>query len=139
MHKSGRNFDGDAGGRIEEHGLHLMLGFYENTFAMLRATMAEWALPQGHPWSTKDPRDRWTKAFTPAWFAPLAEQRPDKTWDIWPIRFPELSGTPGDGTPPHDDLIDFLDALRAWLRALLDMMKAPDPDARLREFLAGRG
>jgi uncharacterized protein with NAD-binding domain and iron-sulfur cluster len=47
-----------AGGRIEEHGLHIWLGFYENAFAVIRRSYEELGRPAGTPLAT------WTDAFT---------------------------------------------------------------------------
>src|SRR5580693_5269897 len=46
---SGRNMD--VAGRIEEHGLHLWGGFYENAFAMMLRIYQEAARPPGSPLS----------------------------------------------------------------------------------------
>jgi uncharacterized protein with NAD-binding domain and iron-sulfur cluster len=132
---SGRNMDRNLGGRIEEHGLHVMLGFYENLFRMVRATMAEWKMPPGHPWHTPNAADRWSMAFTPASFAPLVEPRKDGSWTIWPLHFPPLPGEPGDEEPPKDDVMDFLLTLDAWLDTLLGMSKHPAPDESLKQCL----
>ena len=39
---SGRGFNG----RIEEHGLHLWLGYYDNAFQLMRECYAEEGIPQ---------------------------------------------------------------------------------------------
>ena len=44
---SGRN--PDAGYRIEEHGLHIWLGFYENAFKAMRACYEELGRQPGTP------------------------------------------------------------------------------------------
>ncbi len=46
---SGRNLDPAFGGRIEEHGLHNLFGFYDNTFRLLRGCYDELARPRSHP------------------------------------------------------------------------------------------
>ncbi|HET7542218.1 MAG TPA: NAD(P)-binding protein, partial [Polyangiaceae bacterium] len=47
-------------GRIEEHGLHLWMGYYENAFRLMRQCYAEAnAHPEGWPWHFAD-------AFSPA-------------------------------------------------------------------------
>jgi uncharacterized protein with NAD-binding domain and iron-sulfur cluster len=48
-----------ANGRIEEHGLHIWLGFYENAFAVIRRCYEELGRPAGTPLAT------WTDAFKP--------------------------------------------------------------------------
>ena len=47
---SGRNRR--AADRIEEHGLHILSGSYDNTFAVLRRCYAELGRPPGSPLST---------------------------------------------------------------------------------------
>ena len=47
---SGRNLE--QGGRIEEHGLHVWFGFYDNAFSVMRAAYEELARPAGHPLAT---------------------------------------------------------------------------------------
>jgi uncharacterized protein with NAD-binding domain and iron-sulfur cluster len=47
---SGRNLE--HGGRIEEHGLHVWFGFYDNAFSVMRAAYDELARPAGHPLAT---------------------------------------------------------------------------------------
>ena len=44
---SGRNMACSA--RIEEHGLHLLIGCYENAFATVRACYAAWTPPPASP------------------------------------------------------------------------------------------
>ncbi len=44
---SGRNLS--RAGRIEEHGLHVWFGFYDNSFAMMHRVYAELGRPEGHP------------------------------------------------------------------------------------------
>jgi uncharacterized protein with NAD-binding domain and iron-sulfur cluster len=123
--------------RIEEHGLHILFGFYENTFRMIRETMAEWDLPNEHPWEAEQPDDRWRRAFTPTYDTSVVEPRSDKTWDRWDLRFPSLSGTPGDGGPARDDLLDFLDAALDWADTVIAMRDEDpqNPDRCYRDWL----
>lgn len=76
-------------GRIEEHGLHLWLGFYENAFRMIRECYAELGRPPGSPLAT------WDQAFKKASFVGAAD-RFQNDWSVWPIDFPEDSRNPGD-------------------------------------------
>src|SRR5687767_6763173 len=54
---SGRN--ADRGQRIEEHGLHVLMGWYENTFRILRECYQELGRPEGTPMAS------WRDAFQP--------------------------------------------------------------------------
>jgi len=112
---SGRNAMDDE--RIEEHGLHVWFGFYENAFRLIREVMAEWKIPADHPWATDDPAERWTRAFKPHSYAPLAEMRGGR-WNLWNFRFGPAEGTPGDGSNPLDNIWDILHHLA---RRLLDV------------------
>jgi uncharacterized protein with NAD-binding domain and iron-sulfur cluster len=84
---SGRN--ADLGYRIEEHGLHLWMGFYQNAFRTIQAAYAEWQPPANSPFRT------WTDAFSPLWTLVL-EEAADPGWDPWTFDLPQLPGTPGD-------------------------------------------
>jgi uncharacterized protein with NAD-binding domain and iron-sulfur cluster len=88
---SGRNLA--KGGRIEEHGLHVFFGFYDNTFEVLRKVYAELA---------RDPASAFPTVFdalAPHNTMTLLEQR-HGTWKPWTITCPGLPGRPGDGEPP---------------------------------------
>ena len=91
---SGRN--AAEGDRIEEHGLHLFLGFYETAFATMRAAYAL-TKEGGGPF-----RD-WTDAFKPQRLVSLGFQVRNAgaapTWSPWTVEFPRLPGEPGDPEP----------------------------------------
>ena len=78
-------------GRIEEHGLHVWMGFYENAFRLLRECYAE----LGRDPRT-DPMADWRDAFFPAPKIGLTERREDGGWDDWTALFPPMPGLPGD-------------------------------------------
>jgi uncharacterized protein with NAD-binding domain and iron-sulfur cluster len=81
---------GEAG-RIEEHGLHVWMGFYENAFRLLRECYAELGRdPATHPMAD------WRDAFFPAPRIGLTEKREDGGWDDWTALFPPMPGLPGD-------------------------------------------
>lgn len=77
--------------RIEEHGLHLWMGFYENAFRVMRETYAELG------------RDRrtchiatWDDAFKPAPDVGVVDRAGDAAWEAWVAHFPPGRGLPGD-------------------------------------------
>ncbi len=84
---SGRN--ADIAQRIEEHGLHILFGFYENAFHMFRAVFDELNAPPGSPLA------KWTDAFEGKDCLTLAEKVGDD-WVVWPLKLPDLAGIPGD-------------------------------------------
>jgi uncharacterized protein with NAD-binding domain and iron-sulfur cluster len=106
---SGRNVSGPPGvrGRIEEHGLHVWFGFYENAFNQVQRCYAELGRPAGAPLA------RWDDAFKPHDFI-VSEEKIGERWEHWPATFPRRRGFPGDGTP--FGLLDYLLAPLAWLR-----------------------
>lgn len=85
---SGRNLG--AGDRIEEHGLHIWLGFYENAFAMIKRAYAELDRPAGAPLRT------WQDAFKPG-NQILFTERINGEWKLWPVDFPTNDEVPGTG------------------------------------------
>jgi len=102
-------------GRIEEHGLHVWLGFYENAFRLLRECYEELDRP------TRDPQAAvltWRDAIRPASAVGL-EDRDRDDWHHWLARFAPNDLEPGG---PSEDyrpasLAEF--ALRA-LRLVID-------------------
>lgn len=85
---SGRRPDG----RIEEHGLHLWMGFYENAFRLMRECYAELGRdPAQVPIAT------WQDAFQPAPWVAVADRVGDGSWLPWLAHFPPGRGQPGDG------------------------------------------
>ncbi|MGB7352733.1 MAG: FAD-dependent oxidoreductase [Acidobacteriaceae bacterium] len=77
--------------RIEEHGLHFWLGFYENAFRMIRQCYAENARPLTEALAT------WTEAFKPCWEVNV-EDHVDDTWIPWLLSFAPNPDVPGDTT-----------------------------------------
>jgi uncharacterized protein with NAD-binding domain and iron-sulfur cluster len=76
--------------RIEEHGLHLWLGFYENAFRLMRECYDE--RRKAFP----DCRFAdWREAFTPAPDVAVADRTADG-WEFWLAHFPPGQGEPGD-------------------------------------------
>ena len=76
--------------RIEEHGLHLWLGFYENAFRLMRECYEERRriLPNCR-------FADWRDAFKPAPDVGVADRAGDG-WEFWLAHFPPGNGQPGD-------------------------------------------
>jgi uncharacterized protein with NAD-binding domain and iron-sulfur cluster len=106
---SGRNLAMSA--RIEEHGLHVWLGFYENAFRLIRRCYAELNRPPGSPLAT------WDKAFIPQNYITYGELI-DGKWDWWPVTYPFNDDVPGDGGIGPDPWDLFL-LMVNWLRQML--------------------
>ena len=77
-------------GRIEEHGLHVLFGFYENFFAMIRRCYEELNRPAEHPLAT------WRDAFHPHNFGVVEDYFKDR-WYPWALEFPSNRSVPGSG------------------------------------------
>jgi uncharacterized protein with NAD-binding domain and iron-sulfur cluster len=80
-----------VGQRIEEHGLHIWLGFYENAFELIRQCYSE--LPQG-----SGAFSSWQEAFKPHSLIVL-EEKTTEGWLHWPANVPANDSLPGDGAP----------------------------------------
>lgn len=78
-------------GRIEEHGLHIWLGFYDNAFRMMRECHAELAA-QGEGDLFGDWREAWTPENDVA-LVSIAEHGGFQRWDA---HMPPRPGLPGD-------------------------------------------
>lgn len=111
---SGRN--GDEHQRIEEHGLHILLGFYENAFRVLRKAYDELERKPDEPLAT------WQDAFKQHDYIVLMEQI-GKTYVPWAMDFPRISGAPGDGgvLPTPWQMIEMT---IGWLKRLFGQEKA---------------
>lgn len=76
--------------RIEEHGLHLWMGFYENSFRLMRECYEE--RNQAYP---NCRFASWRDAFRPAPDVGVADLDPNG-WNFWLAHFPPGRGEPGD-------------------------------------------
>jgi uncharacterized protein with NAD-binding domain and iron-sulfur cluster len=86
-------------GRIEEHGLHVWLGFYDNAFRLMRSCYEELDRAASDP---DCPIQHWRDAFVPASDIGLGRSAEPQT-PLWLARFPENDRSPGE-TPPGGEL-----------------------------------
>ena len=104
--------------RIEEHGLHAFLGFYENAFSLVRDAYDDYALLRPNArWKS------WRDAFEPQRRVSVEEWVPEtSSWSSWTIALPRLPGEPGDGMPVPlvERLVaDLIGLVLAWLSTLV--------------------
>jgi len=102
---SGRNRE--AGARIEEHGLHVWAGFYENGFHMMQQAYA--ALPP----DPQNPIRGWQDAFHKHSAVMIYEQVGGR-WVDWPMTFPENDDVPGTGGE-LPSLWDYVQLILGWI------------------------
>jgi uncharacterized protein with NAD-binding domain and iron-sulfur cluster len=107
--------------RIEEHGLHLWMGSYENAFRLIRECYAELK------------RDRrkcrladWRDAFSPAPFIGLANRSRNGTYWNFLSYFPPGDGLPGDPISENDPftVTSYLARTASIVRTLLLAVQA---------------
>ena len=79
-------------GRIEEHGLHIWLGYYENAFGMLRECYSEIDRATNDPTA---PITTWDQALIPGDNLGLAD-RFGNDWLMWLGTFTRNGGLPGE-------------------------------------------
>src|SRR4051794_4701536 len=108
-------------GRIEEHGLHLWMGFYENAFRLMRECYAE----LGRDPATCPIAD-WQDAFAPAPYVGVADRGPDGHWEPWAAHLPPVEGLPGDGRAgqPRWTMTEYVSRVVGLLRTVLASLDA---------------
>jgi uncharacterized protein with NAD-binding domain and iron-sulfur cluster len=123
-------------GRIEEHGLHIWLGSYENAFGMLRECYAELDRPTTDPTA---PITTWDQALIPGDNLGLADELGNE-WLMWLGTFTRNGGLPGepDSTGREQTVVeftqrairlvrDFAESMRDALPVGLSLSTSPDP------------
>jgi len=135
---SGRNLDRKRFKRIEEHGLHIFLGFYENAFRTMRALYDELGR------RPEQPLARWSDAWKPHSFVCFMDEYPQGSgaWDAWPFTFPTNGSTPGDGVGDWPTAWDYVEMMVGWITEWVERAGlgpfgglAADDWQRLREVL----
>lgn len=81
-------------GRVEEHGLHVWMGWYENAFRLLRECYGELAAAPG-TW----PARHWRDAFVPDAHVGVADRDRRGGWSSLLACMPQRPGAPGDPAP----------------------------------------
>jgi uncharacterized protein with NAD-binding domain and iron-sulfur cluster len=111
-------------GRIEEHGLHVWLGYYDNAFRLMRGVYGDLDRPRSDP---DCPIASWQDGFFPASLIGVASEEPDG-WADWLAWFPENDDLPGE-LSEGDDTMDALDLARQLLALVGRFGASLDRDA----------
>jgi uncharacterized protein with NAD-binding domain and iron-sulfur cluster len=109
-------------GRIEEHGLHVWLGYYDNAFRLMRGVYSELDRPRSDP---DCPIGTWRDGFFPASLIGVGSDHAGQ-WADWLAWFPEndqLPGEPAEG----DDAMDAVELARQVLALLGRFGASLDP------------
>lgn len=103
--------------RIEEHGLHILFGFYDNAFRVMRECYRELGRHPDAPMSSVE------KAFKSGDLIVMYEQHPEtREWLPWPLDVPRNDKVPGEGAvelDPHECVVRILrwttERVEEWL------------------------
>jgi uncharacterized protein with NAD-binding domain and iron-sulfur cluster len=108
-------------GRIEEHGLHLWMGWYENAFRLMRECYAELGRDP-----SLCPIADWKDAFDPLPLVGVTDPTPDGGFEPWLGMLPPSAGLPGDShaSPRSWTVRDYMVRTAELLRTLLQSMWA---------------
>jgi uncharacterized protein with NAD-binding domain and iron-sulfur cluster len=89
-------------GRIEEHGLHVLLGYYDHTFDVMRRCYEALDRARSDP---SCPIRTWEDAVAPSNLVGVVDQH-DGAWEPWVATFSPGTGRPGgsDGKSPGSPL-----------------------------------
>ncbi len=112
-------------GRIQEHGLHIWLGFYENAFRLLRECYEELAVDPGN-FDVSD----WRSAFIVENDVGLSSRSSKPGLHNWSATFPPRPGLPGDPISTAE-----LVSLPRYIARALDLLETliKSTDSRLRD------
>jgi uncharacterized protein with NAD-binding domain and iron-sulfur cluster len=108
-------------GRIEEHGLHVWPGYYDNAFALMTACYEELSRPASSPITTV--RDAFFPAGTIGLFEP-GRREP------WVATFPHNTRLPGEGDGASVDPLELVERASSLLGAFGESVGSPAVSAR---------
>ena len=116
--------------RIEEHGLHVLFGFYDNAFDLVQRAYTELNRDPNAPLST------WEKAFSPCHELVFFDQHAGN-WNRQVLHFPSNDRVPGDGDRVHlgEVIRKAIDAVLGRIEAITgvhrdDVVAAAEPPHR---------
>jgi uncharacterized protein with NAD-binding domain and iron-sulfur cluster len=118
-------------GRIEEHGLHVLLGYYDATFRLLREVYGELDRTTTDP---ACPVRTWRDAVVPTGDVGLAD-RGDGDWTSFVTRFSGNDALPGE-PGAEDRPLTPLDVTTRGLGLLADFLRATPSQDRGRVYLS---
>jgi uncharacterized protein with NAD-binding domain and iron-sulfur cluster len=109
--------------RVQEHGLHIWMGFYENAFRLLRECYAELNRTPGSSRIAD-----WRDAFSPAPYVSVADRLRDGSWFNWMAYLPPGDGLPGDPLTVHNPftLTSYMARAISLVRSLLVSVQSRD-------------
>jgi uncharacterized protein with NAD-binding domain and iron-sulfur cluster len=103
--------------RIEEHGIHLWMGFYENAFRLMRECYAE--LDRD---TERCPIAGWHDAFEPVELVGATDICSDGAWRTWKGVLPPTEGLPGDPVE-NGRQWNMVDYMRRMVELLLNLLR----------------
>ncbi len=116
--------------RIEEHGLHIWMGWYHNAFRLLRECYDQLGR------APTEPLALWSDAFKAHRLVTLMD-RHDGLWKPWHVRFPLTGDEPGGGYPSISGQVQLL---LGWGRVIRSVLREKgDAGVRFLRDVLGAG
>lgn len=115
--------------RIEEHGLHIFLGFYDNAFATMQRLYRELGRGPDEPLATWDAA--WKKHSLVVFMEHLQGADGKTRWEPWPVEFPEnplVPGTAGEWPSGWDYVKMMIEWIQRWIGGA-GLLSEPRTDA----------
>lgn len=115
-------------GRIEEHGLHIWMGWYENAFGLMRDCYEELGRDASQPLAS------WKDAFSPFERIGVVDRVAADEWAHWSAVLPPGDGLPGDPLPDGHrwSVRDYMSRAARLIASLLETIRTGAP-APIRE------